>query len=121
MSIENIVTRYIESFNESDAAKRAAILAEIYVDDCCYTDPHAVVSGRAAIADFIAGVQARLPGLRFELAGTVDAHHGQARFRWHATPKGASAPAAIGFDVVVLEGGRIRQVYGFLDAPTQPA
>ena len=48
--------------------------------------------------------------------GEVDGHRQQARFRWEAGPPG-SAPVAIGFDVMLLDGDRIRAVYGFLDNP----
>jgi hypothetical protein len=37
------------------------------------------------------------------------------RFQWHAGP--AEAPDQfIGFDVIVTNDGRIRDVYGFIDA-----
>ena len=45
----------------------------------------------------------------------ADAHHNQARFQWHAGP--ADAPDRyVGFDVILAEDGRIRNVYGFMDA-----
>jgi hypothetical protein len=48
--------------------------------------------------------------------GKVDEHHDVARFTWHARAGTASGePLAIGFDVIVLERGKIRQVIGFLD------
>src|SRR2546421_12993499 len=56
-----------------------------------------------------------IPGVTFTLGGPIDAHHNQARFQWHAGP--AAAPDSyVGFDVIVAEDGRIRNVYGFMDA-----
>ncbi|WP_146655726.1 nuclear transport factor 2 family protein [Labilithrix luteola] len=111
---QNVMQRYIDAWNETDAGRRRAILAEVYTEDCTYTDPLAAVSGRDGIDQLIAGVQKQFPGLVFSLAGKVDTHHDQARFTWHAGALGHE-PAVIGFDVAVLEGDRIRSVYGFLD------
>lgn len=111
---QNVMQRYIDAWNETDAGRRRAILAEVYTEDCTYTDPIAAVSGREGIDQLIAGVQKQYPGLVFSLAGKVDAHHDQARFTWQAGAPGHE-PAVIGFDVAVLQGDRIRSVYGFLD------
>src|SRR5262245_35499418 len=116
---ETLIRRYLDSFNETDPRRRRAAIDALYTEDCAYTDPQVDLSGREAIDAFIAGVQAHFPGVVFTLAGGVDAHHDQARFTWHAGPAGG-APLAVGFDVAVFDGGRIRRVYGFLDrAPGQ--
>lgn len=109
-----LAQRYIEIWNATDPARRRAAIDELYTEDCAYTDPLGAVTGRAGIDGFIAGVQAQFPGIQFTLGGAVDAHHDQARFVWHAGAPGA-APAAIGFDVMIVAGDRIRAIYGFLD------
>jgi hypothetical protein len=109
-----MVQQYIEIWNETDPARRRAAIDRLYTEDCTYTDPLGAVTGHAGIDGFIAGVQRQFPGIQFRLAGAVDAHHEQARFTWHAGAPGGE-PAAIGFDVAVLAGDRIRSVYGFLD------
>jgi hypothetical protein len=114
MNAHEIAQRYIEIWNETDAGRRRAAIDRLYTEDCAYTDPLGAVSGRAGIDAFIAGVQQKFPGIQFRLAGAVDAHHEQARFTWHAGAPGGE-PAAIGFDVALLSGGRIRSIYGFLD------
>jgi hypothetical protein len=113
--IENIVRRYLDSFNETDARRRRATIDSLYTEDCSYVDPNVVLTGRDAIDGYIAGVQKQFPGVVFTLAGGVDAHHDQARFTWHVGPPGG-APVAVGFDVAVVEGDRIRRIYGFLDS-----
>ncbi|HEU4411857.1 MAG TPA: nuclear transport factor 2 family protein [Polyangiaceae bacterium] len=115
MTIEAIVTNYLNAWNETDAARRRAALEALCTADCHYADPLAVVNGRDELDALIAAVQRQFPGLTFSLAGAVDRHHAQARFTWHAAPPGAAEPAAVGFDVVLLDGDRIRSVYGFLD------
>jgi len=113
--LETVIRKYLEAWNDTDAAHRRARIAELFAPDCSYVDPMAAVAGRDGMDALIAGVQQQFPGLRFTLNGNVDAHHDQARFVWHAGPPGASEPAVIGFDVIELEGTRIKRVLGFLD------
>jgi hypothetical protein len=114
MDVQTLVTQYIEVFNEADAGRRRALLEALYTADCTYTDPHADLRGAEQINGFIGQTQERFPGITFALGGPIDAHHGQARFQWHAGP--AHTPDTyVGFDVIVTEDGRIRSVYGFTD------
>lgn len=113
--IDTLVRRYLDTFNDTDEKRRRATLEQVWSEKCAYVDPHVAIEGREQIDAFIASVQQRFPGVEFRLASTVDAHHDQARFTWHAGPPGGK-PLAVGFDVIVLENGRIGRVYGFLDA-----
>jgi SnoaL-like domain len=105
-----IVGRYLEAFNETDPVKRRDLIEGVFTEDVSYTDPLGAVTGWDGIDGFIAGAQQQFGGLEFNLAGAVDGHHDIARFTWHL-----GDAVAIGFDVVVLENGKIRQVLGFLD------
>ncbi|MEV0677779.1 nuclear transport factor 2 family protein [Actinosynnema sp. NPDC050436] len=113
--MNELVQRYIAAWNETDAAARQAVLAEVFAEDTTYADPLVAVQGRDGLDAAIAGVQAQFGGWVFRLGGAVDAHHDIARFTWHLGHEGAE-PVVIGFDVAVVGGdGRIRQVPGFLD------
>jgi hypothetical protein len=113
--MQEIVERYIASWNETDAPSRRKLVEEIWADQASYIDPLAEAHGRDAIDAVIAAVQAQFPGFVFTLLGPVDAHHGQARFTWGLGPANAE-PLVIGFDVAVAaEDGRLRTVLGFLD------
>ena len=112
---DSVVERYLAVWNETDPAARRKRIDDLFADDVRYVDPLAAVTGRDALAGLIGAVQQQFPGFTFSPDGAVDAHHDQARFTWHAGPPGAAEPLAIGFDVAVFEGGRIREVYGFLD------
>jgi hypothetical protein len=114
--IDQIVHEYLGVFNETDQAERRTRLDHLFAVDATYTDPHVDLRGPEQIDAFIAGTQERFPGLRFTLCGDIDAHHNQARFSWHATPADVSEPQYVGFDVLVTGGGRVRSVYGFMDA-----
>jgi hypothetical protein len=113
--VNDLIARYIATWNTTEPAVRQAAIAEIWTADGVYTDPLAVADGPAAIDATIAAVQQQFPGLLFRLAGPVDAHHDIARFTWELAPTGGEA-LVVGFDVAVLSaGGRIAKVYGFLD------
>ncbi|HZR36838.1 MAG TPA: nuclear transport factor 2 family protein [Nevskia sp.] len=114
-SLETLVHRYIDSWNQTDAGRRKAAIRELYTADAGYTDPLAAVQGWDGIDGFVAAAQQQFKGLVFSLAGKVDAHHDTARFTWHLGAPGAAEPVVIGFDVVAAQDGRLRQVYGFLD------
>ena len=111
---QTLVTRYIDAFNETDAGRRRELLEARYAADCTYTDPHVDLRGTDQLDGFIEQTQERFPGLRFTLGSPIDAHHDQARFQWHAGPPD-TPDAHVGFDVIVTENGRIRNVYGFTD------
>jgi hypothetical protein len=113
--VQTLITDYLDTFNETDADRRRSLLKALYTPDCTYTDPHVELQGAEQINGFIEQTQARFPGFTFTLGGPIDGHHNQARFQWHAGP--ADAPETyVGFDVIVAADGRIRNVYGFMDA-----
>ncbi|MBV2355200.1 nuclear transport factor 2 family protein [Streptomyces sp. J2-1] len=110
------VSQYLDIWNEADADKRAAAVAELFTADAPYIDPLVAVEGHAGFAAVVAGAREQFQGLSFELHGTVDAHHNQARFQWGLVTAPGTEPVAIGFDVLVTdEAGKIKAVYGFLD------
>ncbi|MFC3491770.1 nuclear transport factor 2 family protein [Glycomyces rhizosphaerae] len=110
-----IAADYINAFNETDAAERKRLVAELFTADVYYVDPMAAVSGHDGVDAFIAAAHQQFPGWVFTLVGPVDGHGTQARFTWGLGPAGAEPPV-IGFDVIVVdEDGRIVQVLGFLD------
>lgn len=116
-----LVDRYLQGWNETDALRRRVLIEETYAEHAVYTDPMVQASGWEAIDATIAAVQSMFPGHVFRLGGPVDAHHDMVRFQWHLAAPGADEPLVIGFDVAQLDGGRIRQVLGFLDKVPQAA
>lgn len=118
---QNLVERYLKSWNETDPLRRRVLIEEIYAEHAVYTDPMVQARGWEAIGATIAAVQSMFPGHTFRLGGAVDAHHDMVRFQWHLAAPGANEPLVIGFDVAQLDEGRIRQVLGFLDKVPQAA
>lgn len=114
-NFDELAQRYIDAWNETDAAARRAAVDALFSEDARYIDPMAAAVGREAIAATIGAVQDQFPGFVFRLAGPVDGHHDQARFSWELGPAGQEAPI-IGFDVAVTDTtGQIHTVLGFLD------
>ena len=113
--MQEIVERYIASWNETDPQRRRKMLGELWAEDASYIDPMAEARGQEEIDGVIGAVQAQFPGFVFSLTGPVDAHHRQARFSWALGPADAE-PVVLGFDVAVTaEDGRLTSVLGFLD------
>lgn len=113
--MHDIVTRYLDTWNTTDEAALADLLAAHWAQDCAYVDPLADVAGRAAVGATIQAVHAQFPDFVFTRVGDVDTHHRQARFQWGLGPAGED-PVVVGFDVLVVdEDQRIRDVRGFLD------
>jgi hypothetical protein len=110
-----LVERYLNTWNETDPLRRRALIEDVYAERATYTDPLIAAQGWETIDATVVAVQSMFPGHVFTLAGEVDAHHDIARFQWHLAEPGADEPLVIGFDVAVLDQGRIRNVHGFLD------
>ncbi|BCN68256.1 nuclear transport factor 2 family protein [Prescottella equi] len=112
---DTLVQRYLDVWNETDADKRAALVAELWAPDGRYVDPIGSAVGHAEIGALVGAVQQQFDGMRFDLAGDVDAHHDQARFTWTLGPAGAE-PLVVGFDVLERDPeGKVHTVLGFLD------
>jgi hypothetical protein len=110
-----LAQQYIAAWNETDPQARRALIDEIWSSDGRYVDPLAEVTGRDQFDAVIAAAQAQFAGMTFRLAGTVDAHHDQARFTWELGPDGTDA-IVVGFDVAQRDAsGRLALVLGFLD------
>ena len=116
--ITTIVNDYIAGWNEGDAGRRRALVAQAYTEDARYVDPMMSGEGHDGIAAMIGGAREQFPGHRFVLADGPDAHHNRVRFTWHLVAEGGdgAAPAAIGVDFARVAGdGRLAEVTGFLE------
>lgn len=114
VDVIQVVDRYIECWNETDAAARRDLIARAWTEDGAYLDPMMSGDGHDGIDAMIAGVQAQFPGFRFRRTSEVDAHNGRIRFSWALGPE-AGEPLAGGVDFGVIEGDRLRSITGFLD------
>ena len=92
MQTEQLIERYLETWNETDADARRTAVADVYADGAQYVDPLADVTGHDQISELIGAVQQQVPGHVFRLAdGGVDAHHNIARFSWELVRQPAAS------------------------------
>jgi hypothetical protein len=121
MSTEEIVAAYGAAWNETDEARRLALLDRSWADDGTYCDPTAVVSGRAALAAHIAGFHQRMPGHTIDLTSGVDEHDDMFRFAWAMRKDGETALEGVDFGELAPDG-RIRRIVGFFGPfPPRPS
>ena len=104
-------------FNERDAARRDAAIAELFVADPVMYEPTGVVQGRSNISDVAGKLLAQFgPDFSFVPDGPAVGHHGLAVLRWHAGPK--DDPIAVtGADAAEIEAGRIVRLWVLLNPP----
>lgn len=119
-TVTQVAEDYITLWNETDAARRAAMLAETWTPQASYVDPLMRGVGHAEITGLITAVQQRFPALRFTLLGAADGYGEVVRFSWALGPKGGEAVVK-GTDIVRRDGDRICAVTGFLDLVPQAA
>jgi SnoaL-like domain len=117
-ALNNLIHRYLDAWNETDAARRQELVADVWTDDGTYLDPLMSGAGHDRIATMIGGAQQQFPEHRFELSFGPDAHNDRVRFAWRLYGPGGDAPVAAGTDFgVVAEDGRLSSVTGFLESP----
>jgi len=116
----NKAERYIAIWNEEDAGRRKALIAEGWTENAVYIDPLMRGEGHEQINALVEAVQTRFPGFRFNLIGAADGHGDNLRFSWGLGPDGGEAVIK-GTDFALLEGGRLKAVHGFLDLVSEAA
>jgi SnoaL-like domain len=104
-------------FNERDAGRRAAALAELFVDEPVLYEPADIVRGQAAIAALAGRLLDQFgPTFRFTPVGPAVGHHGLGSLQWQAGPDGGPV-AVTGADVAEVVGGRIARLWVLLNPP----
>ncbi|OHV17627.1 hypothetical protein BK022_04490 [Methylorubrum extorquens] len=105
-------------FNERDAGKRAAALAELFVDEPVMYEPTGIVQGRDAIAAVAGTLLEQFgPTFRFAPTGKAVGHHGLGSLQWQAGPQGGPVTVT-GADVAEVVDGRIARLWVLLNPPT---
>jgi hypothetical protein len=112
-ALETVVDAYLETWNETDAAKRAALIEQALGADLWYRDPMLEADGLEAYDGMIAAVQAQMPGHVMQRTSAVDTHRDVARFNWALGVPG-EAPTFAGVDVVKTDAdGKLHRIIGF--------
>jgi hypothetical protein len=101
-------------FNEPDAERRAAVIAEVFSEGVVFTDAEQTVTGRAALGDTVTGLLGQGPGLVFTPAGPYRGVGDLGMRSWRLGPPGGE-PLLGGLDVAHVAGGRIARLWTVLD------
>lgn len=105
-------------FNEREAARRAAAVAELFVEEPVMFEPDKVITGRGAISEVAGQLLERFgPTFRFTPLAPAVGHHGLGVLHWQAGPEGGPV-AVTGADAARIVDGRIAQLWVLLNPPT---
>lgn len=115
-----LIARYFAIWNERDASRRRALIAQTWTEDASYLDPLMRGEGHAAIEAMIQAVQEQFAGHRFQMRHQVDSHNNQVRFSWDLAPEGGAGIAGGTDFATVAADGRLQSVVGFLDYVPTP-
>jgi hypothetical protein len=108
-----VIDTYVATWNETDPAKRAELIAASLGADLWYRDPLLEADGLEAYDAMIAAVQAQFPGLVLTRTSPVDGHRDLVRFNWALGAPGAD-PVFAGLDVAKLDAaGKLHRIIGF--------
>ena len=118
--IATTVDTHLEAYAETDPARRADLIARVWLPEGELIDPPLEGKGHDGIAEMASAVLEHFPGHTFRRTTAVDSHHDVARYGWElVAPDGAVAMA--GLDVAEFGAdGRITRVLGFF-GDLQPA
>ena len=126
MDVNQAVVNYIAIWNERDATRRRALIAQTWSEDGSYVGPSREAVGHDAIDAMIGTAQqqsvlplapGQSPTWRMSPASGIDTHHNYVRFSWTV---GGTADAPLytkGTVFAMLAAdGRLKSVVGFTDA-----
>jgi uncharacterized protein YndB with AHSA1/START domain len=113
---ETLVDQYVSAWSETDAARRRAILEQVWDPSGVFEDSMGYAEGVDDLDDHIAMSQAYASGMRLARAGTVTRSRGSIAYRWQITGPGDAVVMA-GINVAELSAeGKLRRVTGYWGA-----
>lgn len=110
---EMMVANLFEVFNEVDAQRRVAAIANLFVEDALFSDHHGVVTGYEAINAAAQALHERFPGFVFTAAGPAYEVHDLGYLTWHFGPP-EQPPIVNGLDIALVRDSRIVALYTIL-------
>lgn len=111
MTPDTLWRRYAASWS-SDAGQRQSELAACLADDATYCDPNGLLSGRAALSDYMGQFQASVPGGRFQIRSVLH-HNDRSLADWSLLgADGGVLQEGTSFGALT-EDGRLRAISGF--------
>lgn len=110
------MTNVFAMWTETDPGLRRAAIEAHFCDDVRFHGPDGEFTGHDALERFSDSLQSRFPGARFTLAKPPQQLGDAIRAYWFFGPP--DKPQAVSrMDFVILDGGKARALYAFLDTP----
>ncbi|MGW7540868.1 nuclear transport factor 2 family protein [Streptomyces sp. NPDC054770] len=107
-------------FNEPDAERRNAAIAETYAEDVVWHEPDRVNRGREAFAERATELLAQTPGWVFRPAGPVSVLDDLGHLGFVYGPAG-EPPVVTGMDIAHCKDGVIVELYTLVAEVPQPS
>ncbi len=121
-AIQGVVDGYFAMWNEANPTRRREVIEATWTSDASYVDPMFDAEGPDALDAMVAGVHEQFPGHHFRPTGAVDVHNDRARWDWELVGPDDGSTVVAGVDFAVLApDGRLREVTGFFEQPTDAA
>ncbi|MGQ7296212.1 nuclear transport factor 2 family protein [Quadrisphaera sp. KR29] len=112
---EALLERMLEGvFNEADADRRAAVVAEVFTEDAVFVDADRTATGHEELAATVTALLAQGPGAVFVPQGPFRGVGDLGMRAWSLGPPGGE-PFLRGLDVVQVVDGRIARLWTVLD------
>lgn len=113
------IARYVGMWHEPDAARRRAIVEQLWAPDAENTSRRFASRGLEDIVARVARAHDEWVAQKhfvFRPVGNTDAVGNVVKFFWEMVPRDGGAREALGLDIFVLqEDGRIRALYQFAE------
>lgn len=119
-SVETLMlANLLEVFNQRNAGARRVAIERTYTDSVRWIDSDGEVTGREALNAKCVELQANLTGLQFAAAGPVYQLQGFGYLAWSLVDGNGDLRMS-GFDVALIRGGLIAELYTVLTPPLLP-
>lgn len=114
LSPEQIATKHLELWSETDSQNRKNIMDELYDDTIAIIDPAFKVTGKEKLTDFITNLQTEHKGYVFSINGKVSSHNDMIKFNWNYGPK-SDQKKITGTDIMTVKNGMVKTIAVFID------
>ena len=109
-----LAEKHLLIWTERDASERLEIMKQVYGANVRLASPSDLITGIAAVNDYITQQQSTYPEYRFKATRPVAAHHDAAMVAWQCGPE--SVPDTVtGIDVLQISGQKIQGILIFIN------
>jgi hypothetical protein len=112
-STQTFMTGLLEMWTQSDRTSRRVTIEQLFRPDAHFQDLDGEFVGYDALEDFSDSLQSRFPGARFTLTAATSLGNAIRAFWTFGPPE--HPDVVTGLDFVIFDGGKISQLYAFVE------